>query len=236
MQNRLREALRRSHEVLPTTDRDSAKYCRTCEQTINGTTPFLTKETQYLAGLTILAAFALHSAHVYSLPIADIIGALAVALPPLAGVAMSTVLSLNDSLAAKGQLQTSRIFQVVMTAIIIYSTVIATLAGTHLSPPNSLTCALRERWTDMFRAKDAEAIRRIQDAFACCGFNSPRDMAFPFADRSHGAETCMVRFERNTACVEPWMMEEQKVAIMLLVVPLAVFIWQVCIDFDSFFA
>jgi len=140
---------------------------------------------------------------------------------------MSTVLSLNDSLAAKGQLQTSRIFQVVMTAMIVYETVLATLAGIHLSPEGSLTCALRERWEEMFRGKDEEGIRRIQDAFECCGFRSVRDMAWPFPDKGHGSEVCAVRFERSGACVEPWKMEERKVAIMLLVVAVAVFVWQV---------
>jgi len=81
----------------------------------------------------------------------------------------------------------------------------------------------------MFRAKDAEGIRRIQDAFNCCGFNSARDMAYPFPDASHGSDACLVRYERQRACMEPWRHEEQKVAIMLLVVPLAVFVWKIVI-------
>lgn len=183
----------------------------------------------YLSALTILAAFALHSAHVYSLPIADIVAALAVALPPLAGVAMEAVINLNESLAAKGQLQTSRIFQVVITAFVVYEAVLATLAGTHISPPGSLTCALRDRWEHLFRNKDRDSIRRIQDGFNCCGLRSPRDMAFPFPDHAHGVDTCMITFDRDRACMEPWKSEERKVAVMLLVVPLAVFLWKVVI-------
>jgi len=140
---------------------------------------------------------------------------------------MEAVISLNEGLAAKGHLQTSRAFQTVVTAILIYETVLATIAGTHLSPSGSLTCALRERWETMFRGKDSEDIRRIQDAFGCCGFNSPRDMAFPFPSQGHGADTCMVRYDRDTACVDAWRNEERKVAIMLLVIPLAVFLWKV---------
>jgi hypothetical protein len=76
--------------------------------------------------------------------------------------------------------------------------------------------------------KDEESIKTIQDAFSCCGFNSPRDMAFPFPENSrHGANACMERYERDTACFEPWREEERKVAIMLLVVPVAVFVWKV---------
>jgi len=77
----------------------------------------------------VLAAYALHSVHVYSLPIADIVSALTVALPPLAGVALETVFSFNTSLAAKGHLQTSRIFQIVVGFFLVYETMLATLAG-----------------------------------------------------------------------------------------------------------
>ncbi|KAK4548018.1 hypothetical protein LTR36_010738 [Oleoguttula mirabilis] len=183
----------------------------------------------YLTALTILAALALHSAHAFSLPIPDITCALTVALPALAGIALSTILTLNDRLAAKGHLQTSRILQLTVVAFLIYETVLATLAGTHISPPMSLNCALKERWEHMFQRKSGDRIRRIQDAFSCCGLNSPRDMAFPFPDAHHESNACMVRFERNTACMEPWRDEERKVAIMLLVVPLAVFVWKVAI-------
>lgn len=79
----------------------------------------------------------------------------------------------------------------------------------------------------LFSAKDKQSIKRIQDAFSCCGFNSPLDMAFPFQDARHGADACLVRYERDQACFEPWRREERKVAIMLLVVPLAVFVWKV---------
>lgn len=182
--------------------------------------------SQYLAGLTAIACYALYSSNVYSLPLANIIGALGVALPPLAGVALSIVTGLNSDLARKGHLQTSRVFQIVIAFFLVYETVIATLAGIHLSPPGSLNCALRETWESLFRTKDAGSIRRIQDGFNCCGFNSPRDMAFPFPDAHHGSDACLVRFERSGACLEPWRQEEQKVAIMLLVVPLAVFVWK----------
>lgn len=69
----------------------------------------------------------------------------------------------------------------------------------------------------------------IQDTFDCCGLNGVQDMAWPFPNAQRGADACRVRFERNTACLEPWKAEERKVAIMLLVVPLAVFVWMVAI-------
>ncbi|KAH9821406.1 Tetraspanin [Teratosphaeria destructans] len=185
---------------------------------------------QYLLALTIIGAYALHTAHVYSLPIPDILCALTVALPPLAGVALETILSSHAHLATKGQLQTSRIFQIVVVFFVTYEAVLATLAGTHLSPSGSLNCALRERWQGMFRAKNGEGLRVIQDAFRCCGLGSVRDMAFPFpsASEGRGADACVVAYHRERACLDPWRGQERQVAIMLLIVPVAVFAWKVC--------
>ena len=50
--------------------------------------------TKYLLLLTTLAAYALHRNDYLSLPIPNILGALCIALPPLAGVALETTLSL----------------------------------------------------------------------------------------------------------------------------------------------
>ncbi len=52
-------------------------------------------------------------------------------------------------------------------------------------------------------------------------------MAWPFPDGNHGVDACVVRYERDARCLEPWREEERKVAIMLLVVPIAVFVWKV---------
>ena len=182
---------------------------------------------QYLLALTALAGYALRSCHVYSLPIPDVMSALTITLPPLAGVALETVLSLNEKLAARGQLQTSRIFQVTIAFFLVYESVLATLAGAHVSPPGSLTCALRETWKDLFKRKEGQCIERIQNAFTCCGFMTTKDMAYPFPDSTHDADACLIRYERDQACFEPWRLEERKVAIMLLVVPIAVFLWMV---------
>jgi len=149
-------------------------------------------------------------------------------LPPLAGIALEVVLAINEKLAARGQLQTSRIFQIVTAFFLIYESVLATLAGSHISPPGSLDCALRETWQKLYHGKEGQCVRRIQDAFQCCGLASMKDMAWPFPDANHAAEACMVRYEeRSTACMDPWRDEERKVAIMLLIVPVMVFLWKV---------
>ncbi|CAK4034280.1 hypothetical protein MYCFIDRAFT_148860 [Lecanosticta acicola] len=181
----------------------------------------------FLAALTALAAYATYKANIYSLPIPNTLGALTVALPPLAGIALECIVSFQSQLATKGALETSKVFQAVNAFFLVYETVLATLAGTHIAPAQGLWCPLHEKWNAMWRTKDATSILRIQDAFGCCGFNSPRDMAFPFQDKTHRADACMVRYERNIACVEPWRTAERRVAIIMLVVPLAVFTWKV---------
>ncbi|RMX84512.1 hypothetical protein D0867_15977 [Hortaea werneckii] len=187
----------------------------------------LTLSAVYLAALTVLAAFALHHSHVYSLPIPDIVCALALALPPLAGVGLETVLSLDSHLARKGQVHASRIFQATVAAFLIYETVVATLAGVYVSPFGGMECALKDRWAALRSAKDADSIRKIQDAFNCCGLMSTKDMAWPFPEKAHPeANRCMVRFDRTQACIEPWRAEEQRVATMLMIVPIAVFLWK----------
>lgn len=153
--------------------------------------------------------------------------ALTIALPPLAGIALETCISLNQKLAARGQLQASRIFQITIAVFLVYEAVLATLAGTHISPPLSLDCGLRERWQALFRAKDEERVRMIQDSFQCCGLESTRDMAWPFPQAGRGADACERMFEGRDRCLEPWKAEERKVAVFLLVVPVAVFVWMV---------
>ena len=188
--------------------------------------------TLYLLALTCLAAYALHSTRLYTLPIPSLLTALTLALPPLAGIALETTISLNRELAAKNLLNRSNAFLWVIGVLLVFETVLATLAGTHLAPGTSgggWKCGLEAVWQRLYSQKDERRVRAIQDAFECCGLNSVRDRAFPFPGNGHGADACMVRFERAQRCLEPWRAEERKVAIMLLVVPIAVFVWKVCL-------
>ena len=54
-------------------------------------------------------------------------------------------------------------------------------------------------------------------------------MAYPFPDKTHGSDACVVRYERDETCIGPWRGMERKVAIILLVVPVAVFLWKVAL-------
>jgi hypothetical protein len=85
----------------------------------------------------------------------------------------------------------------------IFDTILATLAASQLRP-DYLTCSLGTRWLAMFRAKDAASIQAIQDQFQCCGLWSTVDRAWPFPDRSHGANACVLRYDRDQSCGETW--------------------------------
>ncbi|EME48649.1 hypothetical protein DOTSEDRAFT_162315 [Dothistroma septosporum NZE10] len=186
----------------------------------------------YLLTLTILAVYTLHLSNYYSLPIPNVHSALTVALPPLAGIALETLISLQTYYITKSpshQISATKSLQTTTALFLIYETVLATLAGTHISPLGGLWCPLHDKWTGLFRSKDSTSIARIQDAFSCCGFNGVRDMAFPFPDGTHDSDACVGRYERDTACLEPWRSMERKVAIILLVVPVMVFMWQVAL-------
>lgn len=177
--------------------------------------------------LTAIAGWALHRINTLSLPIPNVQSAFTLALPALGGIALETLISFQSSLAAKGELQYSKTFQAITAAFLIYETVLATLAGSRIAPLGGLWCPLHDRWQDLYHNKDATHIRRIQDALECCGFASVKDMAWPFPEKGRGTETCVVRYEREQACLPLWRDEERKVAIMLLLVPLGVFFWKV---------
>ncbi|KAK5111975.1 hypothetical protein LTR62_004509 [Meristemomyces frigidus] len=168
-------------------------------------------------------------------PIPDVLISLALALPFLSGIALETLLSHHSRLLAQKtksqQHQASGVFQLITAFFLILETVLATLAGTHLAPQGSLNCALRERWLALFRSKNGEAIRRIQDGLRCCGLVNGRDMAFPFPGQGRGSDACQVAYGRETGCLEPWRGAERRVAALLLVVPIGVFVWKLAILF-----
>lgn len=106
---------------------------------------------------------------------------------------------------------------------------IATLAGTRIAPLGGLTCSLQERWTELFRSKDGDDVRKIQDAFECCGFRSTNDMAFPFPGDGRGAGACVKAYGRDKACFEDWRGEERLVAGLMVAVAVGVFLWMVSV-------
>ena len=105
----------------------------------------------------------------------------------------------------------------------IYETVIATLAFTHMVPPDDLTCLLDRKWSQLYSNKNAGAIRRIQDAYQCCGFNTAWTKAWPFPDKNHGSDACIKAYNRQKSCLGDWRQDEQIYAGLLLLVALTTF-------------
>jgi len=197
----------------------------------------------YLLALTILAAYALHRNNALSLPIPNILAALTIALPSLAGVAIETATSLvtsanNSATSTSNSLTTNskkprisparatQILHLTLAVLLVYETVLATLAGEHVRASD---CGLHEVWQGMFHRKDGEGIRAIQDALRCCGFASTRDMAWPFPGSGRDAGACAARYDGAgtvSRCLDGLRGEERKVGWMLMAVPLGVFLWK----------
>ncbi|KAL1989269.1 hypothetical protein VTN96DRAFT_31 [Rasamsonia emersonii] len=97
--------------------------------------------------------------------------------------------------------------------------VIATLAASYIFPSGSTadTCHLEETWQSYFRAKNADAIRTIQDALRCCGLRSIHDRAWPFKDATHGDDACAVQLGYRQSCLDPWSEVEKSTAWMVFV-------------------
>ena len=114
-----------------------------------------------------------------------------------------------------------------MMLLVIYDTVIATLALTHMTPPDDLSCHLERQWGWLFSSKNADVIRRIQDRHQCCGLHSVQDRAWPFPDSSHTAAACYEAFGRQRSCFGGWRQDEQITGGLMLVVAVVAFLVQV---------
>ncbi|KAF2850897.1 hypothetical protein T440DRAFT_395941 [Plenodomus tracheiphilus IPT5] len=185
----------------------------------------------YLIIATAFAAYAASRANARSVPISDTLTGFTTALPILCGLLLEcgydfTRREERRKKLGRGDIQRPPFVIIANTLIFIYSTVVITLLGTHAAPPSGLDCGLRERWQMMFKSKHVDAVRAIQDAFKCCGLTNPRDMAWPFPDKSHDQHACENMFGRTTGCLGAWKAEEQRIAGMLIGVVGMVFIWQ----------
>lgn len=87
-------------------------------------------------------------------------------------------------------------------------------------------CLLSTRWQQLFSAHDADSIRRIQDAFQCCGFATVRDRPWPFPDH-HSSGQCVDTYHRQISCFEPWQASLQQTSGIEFGVILAVGLIQV---------
>lgn len=84
----------------------------------------------------------------------------------------------------------------------VISIVLATLFFSNIPPSDVRNCMLSTVWQRLFSNHDAESLRRIQDAFNCCGYNSVRDRAWPFPNHQT-ARRCEEMYGRTLACGRP---------------------------------
>jgi hypothetical protein len=102
--------------------------------------------------------------------------------------------------------------------LLALSLVLLSLALDCITSPAIQSYTLHDRWTKLFQTKNAQAMRRIQDAMDCCGFRSSRDMAWPFEDKDHGARACEVEFGRMKGCETGWAGKERAMMVAMVVI------------------
>ncbi|RDL36032.1 Uncharacterized protein BP5553_06644 [Venustampulla echinocandica] len=168
--------------------------------------------------LTAVAGYSFSKIRSLSLPIPEALALFTVVLPIITGISVQSAYGIIQRSTRKKKHQIA-IPLIAVVGFQLYETIVATLALTHMLPPSSLRCGLETKWGNLYRSKNAEAIRRIQDSLNCCGLNSVRDRAFPFGSPSH----CDEVFGRSNSCFGEWRQQEQLHAGLLLLVALVVF-------------
>jgi hypothetical protein len=166
-----------------------------------------------------------------SLPISDVFALFGVLLPIVTGILTQSALRLLRSQTVNVTRSRLTLYLILILASqLIYETVIATLALTYMVPPSSLDCGLEKQWKQLRMNKNGAAIRRIQDRYDCCGFNSLVDRSWPFPSKHVDIHECETRFDRTRSCAGPWRQAEQVNAGLFLTVAVVVFaakVWNI---------
>lgn len=188
----------------------------------------------YVIILTVVASYAASRASKLSLPIPKSLGGLTSSLPVIAGLLLESSYRITHHHSKRNRPVPSppptALYTIIAnTLILVYSTVVITLLGTHTGPTSSLLCGLNDRWLSLYRAKDGDAIRTIQDTFKCCGLHKTYDKAFPFPGGENNIHSCEKRFGWKQSCFESWRGAEQSMSGVLMVVVGLVVIWQLAI-------
>jgi hypothetical protein len=179
-----------------------------------------------------LTSYAASRASNLSLPIPKSLAGLTSSLPIIAGVLLEGSYDLTHRRSKRNRSVPSppptALYTIIANVLIlVYSTVVITLLGTHTGPTSSLLCGLNDRWLSLYRAKDGDAIRTIQDTFKCCGLHSKVDKAFPFPGGKGNVPSCVERFGWSRSCFESWRGAEQSMSGVLMGIVGLVVIWQV---------
>jgi hypothetical protein len=162
-----------------------------------------------------------------ALPVSPTLTILAILLP-ISAIANTIFLPiyLRTDLASARQTR-QFVANSVQVVQLLLTTVLATLLLSSAVPSAARTCLLASTWQSLFSSKNAASIRRIQDAFECCGFNSVRDRAWPFAEDRGSGSACAERFGRTATCSVSWTAALQRTAGMDSGVVIAVGVLQV---------
>ncbi|PON22802.1 tetraspanin [Trichoderma gamsii] len=150
-----------------------------------------------LFGVAVVLYF--HSTHL-SLPISSAVTILTALLP---------IISFLNSFIHPSLLHSARTSSnpflrlsptVLQTLQGLLTTVLATLLFERVVPSDTVECLMNNQWLGLWRDRNGEAIRLIQDTLNCCGLNSLKDRAYPISD----PKTCAAIFGRDQACRGPW--------------------------------
>ncbi|KAL3469705.1 hypothetical protein BJX99DRAFT_267948 [Aspergillus californicus] len=152
----------------------------------------------------VLGALAWSTTTSLSLPLPTWIPALSTVLPPLSVLCLGAIRILQTTPNQNRLTHLTQAVPFLKNVHTILLTLLATLALSYLYPSPSLTCNLDNQWQSLFQAKNAPAIRAIQDRFQCCGLRSTHDRAWPFKDRDHRDDACAVQMGYTQSCLQSW--------------------------------
>lgn len=189
----------------------------------------------YVIILTAVAIYAASRASKLSLPIPKSLAGFTSSLPIIAGLLLEGSYDLTHRRSKRNRPVPSppptALYTIIANVLIlVYSTVVITLLGTHTGPTSSLLCGLDDRWGSLYSAKDGDAIRTIQDTFKCCGLHSTHDKAFPFPfGEKNDHHLCEKIVGWKQSCFESWRGAEQSMSGVLMGVVGLVVIWQLAI-------
>ncbi|KAM3513369.1 hypothetical protein MY11210_002950 [Beauveria gryllotalpidicola] len=179
----------------------------------------------YMTASLVLFAIAVvlhfHSQHL-SLPFSPVVTVVTVILPVAAFLnafvypnllhaassssALSSSSSSSSSASTSSSTTTTTSFLRVLPAALqglqaVVTTVLATLFAQGFAS-STVGCALDAAWQALYDARDADAVRRVQDTLRCCGYADVDDRAFPFPSLIQ--KTCREIYKRDKACEGPW--------------------------------
>ncbi|KAI7788562.1 tetraspanin tsp3 [Diaporthe eres] len=161
-----------------------------------------------------------------SLPLSPVLTFLTILLPLFAAANATALPYLLREKARSPRRLLVRLAHPVVTQGLqgIIIVVLATLYTTYIVPGATRDCGLSNIWERLFRTKDAQSVKAIQDAFECCGFRSVKHMAWPFPPVDIA---CAQRFDRALPCRGPWTSALQRSAGVELGVIIVVAILQI---------